>query len=143
MIKGQITYHDDPSTIDVPVDLSDPGSPVVETMFPAIRLNGTVKPILILANSCQDAIEGIQTAVFEGTYRSQDAALSAIQGEFRALVFDQGEPSGSSGDITGDEFSIQLVRRALQRVYPRRLHRGRQHPGNGLIRTDRPAGVGA
>jgi hypothetical protein len=109
VIKGQITYHDDPSTINVPVDPDNPGGATVETPFPEIRLRGTIQPILILANSCQDAIEGLRTAIFEGKYRSQDTALSAVQGEFRAQVFDQGEPSGSVGEFTGDEFSIQLL----------------------------------
>jgi hypothetical protein len=99
VIKGEITYHDDPSTI---FGVLDP--------FPEVRLHGTVKPLVILANSCQDAVEGLQTALFEGTYQSQDTTLYTVPpGTFRALVYDQGEPSGSTENFTGDEFSIQLT----------------------------------
>src|SRR5829696_3307263 len=104
VIKGEITYHDDPSTI---FGLPNP-------LVPEVRLHGTVTPIGILANSCQDAVEGLQTALFEVNYRSQDTTLDPLDplgnpGTFRVQVFDQGEPSGTVGDITGDEFSIQLL----------------------------------
>jgi hypothetical protein len=111
VIKGEITYHDDPSEVDVPVDPEDPDSPVVRTPFPEIRLHGTVEPLIIEGvDSCELAVEGLPSALFTGTYRSQDTTLSALNpGNFRALVFDQGEPSGSTENFTGDEFSIHLV----------------------------------
>jgi hypothetical protein len=44
------------------------------------------------------------------TYRSQDVALSAMPpGRFNVLVFDQGEPGSSQGEITGDGFVIELT----------------------------------
>ena len=61
------------------------------------------------ATSCQAVVEA-PAAQFEGTYRSQDttSALSAAPGRFTVLVDDQGEPSRSGGDFTGDRFSIEL-----------------------------------
>jgi hypothetical protein len=104
VIKGEITYHDSPSTVNF---LG------VDTPYPEIRLHGTVKPIVILSvESCEAAegelFAGIPAAEFEGTYRSQDSTLSALQGEFTVLVGDQGEPGHPRGDFTGDLFSIEL-----------------------------------
>ena len=119
VIKGQITYHDDPSQVNV---VGLPGL----TDFPEIRLHGTVKPIIFLGvTECGEAVEklfggepvpgeppefeGIPAALFEGTYRSQDTTLSALPpGEFTVLVGDQGEPARPGGDFTGDLFSIEL-----------------------------------
>jgi hypothetical protein len=111
VIKGEITYHDDPSIIDVPVVEDDPTGPVGLTPFGEIRLHGTVEPFVVFGvDSCELAMEGLQTALFRGTYRSQDTTLSALNpGKFRVEVFDQGEPSASVGETTGDEFSIQLL----------------------------------
>ena len=111
VITGEITYHDNGvSTIDVPVDPDVPDGPVVPTDFPEIRLHGTVEPLIVPnVPSCADAVEGIQTALFEGTYRPQEKALRSQQGEFVVQVFDQGEPGSSQDEITGDSFSIQLI----------------------------------
>jgi len=111
VIKGEITYHDDPSKVYVPVDPDDPLSSVVLIPFKEIRLHGTVEPLIILGvDSCEMAVEGLSTALFTGTYRSQDTTLSLLPpANFRVLVFDQGEPSGSTENFTGDEFSIQLL----------------------------------
>src|SRR5215213_6398699 len=110
VITGEIDYHDDPSTIDVPVDPNVPDGPVVTTVFPEIDLHGTVEP-LIVSNvaSCEEAVEGLPAALFEGTYRPQDRTLRNLRGEFVVQVFDQGEPGTSQGDITGDSFSIELI----------------------------------
>jgi len=111
VIKGEITYHDDPSIIDVPVVPDDPNGPVGLTPFGEVRLHGIVEPFTIDGvDSCELAVEGIQTALFRGTYRSQDTTLSALNpGDFRVEVHDRGEPSFSVGETTGDEFSIQLL----------------------------------
>jgi hypothetical protein len=111
VIRGEITYHDSGvSTIDVPVNPSVPDGPVVPTDFPEIRLRGTVEPLIVPnVPSCADAVEGLQTALFEGTYRPQEKTLRSQQGEFVVQVFDQGEPGGSQEEITGDSFSIQLI----------------------------------
>jgi hypothetical protein len=124
VIKGQITYHDDPSQVTL----------VGETMptdFPEIRLHGTVKPIVFLGvTECGEAVEklfggdpppdappafeGIPTALFEGTYRPQDndvvlpPLVTDPEGEFTVLVGDQGEPARPGGEFTGDLFSIDL-----------------------------------
>jgi len=112
VIKGQITYHDNASTVG-------------ELDFPELRIHGTVKPIYILnVYGCGEAVdelfgddpgagspfEGIPTALFEGTYRSQDTTLSSAlpPGEFSVLVGDQGEPARPGGEFTGDLFSIDL-----------------------------------
>jgi hypothetical protein len=101
VIKGEITYHDDPSKI---FGLPNP-------LIPEVRLHGTVKPLIINGvDSCKLAIEGMSSALFTGTYRSQDPTLyTSPPGTFRVQVFDQGEPGGSPEDFTGDEFSIQLL----------------------------------
>ena len=82
VITGEIDYHDDPSIIDVPVHRDDPDSPVLTTVFPEIDLHGTVEP-LIIANvaSCQDAVEGLPAALFEGTFRPQEKTLRNLRGE--------------------------------------------------------------
>ena len=83
VIKGQITYHDDPS--------SHRGRR--RSDFPEIRIHGTVKPIVFLGvTDCGQAVEelfgdpeapppfeGIPTALFEGTYRSQDTTVSSAR----------------------------------------------------------------
>ncbi len=111
VITGEVTYHDQGvSTIDVPLDADVPDSPVVPTDFPEIRLHGKVEPLIVPnVPSCADAVKGIQTALFEGTYRPQEKTLRSQQGEFVIQVFDQGEPGGSQAEITGDSFSIELI----------------------------------
>ena len=117
VIKGQITYHDDPSQVTLLGETSP-------TDFPEIRLHGTVKPITFLAVAdCGEAVEqlfgdpaegspfeGIPTAMFEGTYRSQDTTVTSVlpPGEFVVQVGDQGEPARPGGEFTGDLFSIEL-----------------------------------
>jgi hypothetical protein len=112
VIKGQITYHDNASTVG-------------GIGFPEIRIHGIVEPIVILnVSKCGEAVEelfgydpsvgspfeGIPTALFEGTYRSQDTTVGNVlpPGEFSVLVGDQGEPARPGGDFTGDLFSIEL-----------------------------------
>jgi hypothetical protein len=103
VITGAVTYHDDPSSIT----LEDGLEP---TVFPEIRLHGIVEPLIVPnVGSCEDAVEGLPAALFEGTYRPQDRTLRSQQGEFVVQVFDQGEPGSSQGEITGDSFSIQLI----------------------------------
>jgi hypothetical protein len=117
VIRGQITYHDDPSKVTLLGENS-------LTDFPEIRLHGTVKPITFLAVAdCGEAVdelfglpaegspfEGIPTAMFEGSYRSQDTTLTSVlpPGEFVVQVGDQGEPARPGGEFTGDLFSIEL-----------------------------------
>jgi len=99
MIKGTITYHDNPSTL-----------------FPkGIRIQGTVDPFFLEGvTTCDDAavyagVEGIPVARFEGNYRSQDSTLANVKsGRFQVDVFDQGEP-GSPAFFDGDQFSILLT----------------------------------
>jgi|SRR5215204_6393268 hypothetical protein len=117
-IKGQITYHDDPSTINVPVNPLLPLGDVVETDFPEIQIHGTVDTVLVdadgdpetegvvEADTCEQLVDA-PVAQFEGTYRSQDTTRPG-SGKFNVLVFDQGEPSRTVGDFTGDGFSIEL-----------------------------------
>jgi hypothetical protein len=112
VIKGEITYHDTgTSTILVPIDPEVPGGPTVETDFPEIRIHGVVDPIFVTAPECETAAEiFFDGARFEGTYRSQETALSGVPGRFNVLVFDQGEP-GRTNDpvfVTGDGFAIDL-----------------------------------
>ncbi len=110
VITGEIAYHDDPSTIDVPVDPDVPDGPAVPTVFPEIDLHGTVEPLIVPnVPSCEEAVEGLPAALFEGTYRPQDRSLRNLRGEFVVQVFDQGEPGTSQAEITGDSFSIQLI----------------------------------
>jgi len=121
VIKGQITYHDEPSK----VTLADTTVPI---QFPEVRIHGTVNPIIFLGvTECGTAVEnlfggeplpvgtppefeGIPTAMFEGTYRSQDSTVGSAlpPGEFVVLVGDQGEPARPGGEFTGDLFSIDL-----------------------------------
>jgi hypothetical protein len=104
MISGQLTYHDSaPSSIVLVV-----GAP--PTQFPEIRLHGVVDPFFVNnVSTCQAAADAVpNTALFRGTYQSQDSTLSALHGRFTVQVFDQGEPGRSSGDFTGDSFSIGL-----------------------------------
>ena len=116
-IKGQITYHDDPSKIT----LAGTNLPL---KFPEIRINGDVDKILVevpgtdnpatdifdpvfeTANNCQEVLDS-QAAHFQGTYRSQDTTRPG-QGRFNVLVIDNGEPSASVGLFDGDGFSIDL-----------------------------------
>jgi hypothetical protein len=103
VITGEIDYHDSPSSIVLGDDLEP-------TLFPEIRLHGTVEP-LIVSNvpSCEEAVEGLPAALFEGTYRPQERTLRSQRGEFVVEVFDQGEPGSSQAEITGDSFSIELI----------------------------------
>ena len=117
VIKGEITYHDDPSIVD--------GLPYSQ----GVRIHGTVKPIVFLdVVECGDAVdelfggdptvgspfEGIPTAEFEGTYRPQDSDVQLPpletdpNGTFTVLVGDQGEPARPGGEFDGDLFSIEL-----------------------------------
>ena len=98
-IKGHLTYRDDPSVID-------------GVEFPAIRLHGTVDALPPGSGftSCAEAAaayEGLPAVLFEGTYRSRGDTVPP--GRFTVLVFDQGEPGHSVGDITGDSFAIELI----------------------------------
>ena len=103
VITGEITYHDSPSSIILEGDLEP-------TLFPEIRLHGTVEPLIVPnVPSCEEAVEGLPAALFEGTYRPQVKALRSQQGEFVVQVFDQGEPGSSREEITGDSFSIELI----------------------------------
>ena len=103
VIRGEITYHDDPSSITLEGDLTP-------TLFPKIRLHGTVEPLVVPnVPSCEEAVEGLPAALFEGRYRPQDKAIRSQQGEFVVQVFDQGEPGSSQEEITGDSFSIELI----------------------------------
>ena len=103
VITGEIDYHDDPSSIVLEGDLEP-------TVFPEIRLHGTVEPLIVPnVPSCEEAVEGLPAALFEGTYRPQDKALRSLRGEFVVQVFDQGEPGTSQAEITGDSFSIELI----------------------------------
>ena len=103
VIRGEITYHDSPSSITLEGDLTP-------TAFPEIRLHGTVEPLIVpRVASCEEAVEGLPAALFEGTYRPQDRKLRALRGEFVIQVFDQGEPGSSREEITGDSFSIELI----------------------------------
>jgi hypothetical protein len=103
VITGEIDYHDSPSSIILEGDLEP-------TLFPEIKLHGTVEPLIVPnVPSCEDAVEGLPAALFEGTYRPQDRALRNLRGEFVVQVFDQGEPGSSQAEITGDSFSIELI----------------------------------
>ena len=103
VITGEITYHDSPSSITLEGNLSP-------TVFPEIRLHGTVEPIIVPnVPSCEDGVEGLPAALFEGTYRPQEKTLRSQPGEFVVQVFDEGEPGTSQGEITGDSFSIELL----------------------------------
>jgi hypothetical protein len=101
VIKGEITYH-------------DTGTSKVEGLdFPEIRLHGVVDPIIVTAPDCEAAVGSAFSdgAVFDGTYRSQETALSAVPGgRFSVLVFDQGEPGRTKDAFeTGDGFAIDLT----------------------------------
>src|SRR5215213_896535 len=103
VITGEIDYHDSPSSITLEGDLQP-------TLFPEIGLHGTVEPLIVPnVPSCEEAVEGLPAALFEGTYRPQDRALRKLVGEFVVQVFDQGEPGSSQAEITGDSFSIELI----------------------------------
>jgi hypothetical protein len=103
VITGEIDYHDDPSSIYLDGALEP-------TLFPEIDLHGVVEPLIVPnVPSCEEAVEGLSAALFEGTYRPQDKTLRKLQGEFVVQVFDQGEPGTSQGEITGDSFSIELI----------------------------------
>jgi hypothetical protein len=97
MISGEITYHDSAS------------STIGVQTFPEIRLHGVVDPMFIDVSTCEAAAQAFPgSALFKGTYQSQDSTLSALQGRFTVQVFDQGEPGRSTTDFTGDGFSIDL-----------------------------------
>jgi hypothetical protein len=69
-----------------------------------------VEPLVVSnVGSCEDAVEGLPAALFEGIYRPQDRTLRNLRGEFVVQVFDQGEPGTSQAEITGDSFSIELI----------------------------------
>ena len=110
-VKGEIDYHDSSTKVSA-------GG----VLFPGLRLHGTVQNILVdddldpltkavPANTCEEIAES-RWAQFQGSYRSQQKSLlSATQGKFTVLVFDQGEPGATDQEdptITGDGFSINL-----------------------------------
>src|ERR671912_2816644 len=69
VITGEITYHDDPSSIYLDGALEP-------TLFPEIDLHGVVEPLIVPnVPSCEEAVEGLSAALFEGTYRPQDKTL--------------------------------------------------------------------
>src|SRR5215217_313607 len=75
VITGEIDYHDNPSSIVLEGDLEP-------TVFPEIRLHGTVEPLIVPnVPSCEEAAEGLPAALFEGTYRPQEKALRSLRGE--------------------------------------------------------------
>ena len=109
VIRGTITYHDDPSTL-----------------FPkGIKFNGDIDPFFIEGIeippdvegpvTCANADvltgnEGIPVAQFDGDYRSQDTTIPVPTepGRFSVTVLDMGEP-GSPATFDGDQFSIVLT----------------------------------
>jgi hypothetical protein len=100
VIRGTITYHDDPSP--------NPGA------IQGIKLNGTVDPILLEETKCEDLttlpeFDRNKLAAFRGVYRSQDTTIPATkrQGRFEIVVWDEGEPSRQFSD--GDYFDIHLL----------------------------------
>jgi hypothetical protein len=99
VIKGEITYHDTASIVE--------GVP-----FGEIRLHGVVDPVTLTAADCETAAQlYLDTALFDGTYRSQDPSLlSAVPGRFRVIAFDQGEPGRTTDPLfaAGDGFAIEL-----------------------------------
>ena len=121
VIRGQITYHDDPSKVNLVGEIG-------LTDFPEIRIHGTVEPIVFLeVTDCGEAVdelfgdvegppefEGIPAALFEGKYRPQDndvelpPLVTDPEGDFTVLVGDQGEPARPGGGFDGDLFSIEL-----------------------------------
>jgi hypothetical protein len=69
-----------------------------------------VEPLIVPnVRSCEEAVEGMPAALFEGTYRPQARALRSLGASSSVHVFDQGEPGSSQGEITGDSFSIELI----------------------------------
>jgi len=59
VIRGEITYHDSPSSITLEGD-------VEPTLFPEIRLHGIVEPLIVPnVPSCEEAVEGLPAAIFE------------------------------------------------------------------------------
>ena len=115
-VKGQITYHDDPSKIAL-------ADSTVLTPFPEIRLHGDVTNVLVQvgddnpatpvfdppfapAKTCQEVVHA-QAASFRGSYQSQDKTRPG-KGTFNVLVIDNGEPSFKAGIFDGDGFSIDL-----------------------------------
>ena len=70
VIKGEITYHDDPSTVvgRVPGDQA-PRHRGAHLFMSRVRLRA------VTCRRVRGAVEGIPTAQFEGTYRSQDTTL--------------------------------------------------------------------
>jgi hypothetical protein len=101
VIKGQITYH-------------DTGTSVIEGLpFGEVRIHGVVDPLIFTAPDCEAAaLDFLDMAQFDGTYRSQDTSLtSAEPGRFHVLVFDQGEPGRTKDPVfvTGDGFAIELT----------------------------------
>jgi hypothetical protein len=121
-IKGEMTYRDDPSEVEVPVV----GGGTVLTPFPEIRLHGTVDKVLLLeeplpvtpddpvntkpATSCPEVAQA-PGALFQGSYRSQDTTLlgSGTQpSRFTVQVLDMGEASARAKSFNGDMFVIEL-----------------------------------
>ncbi len=100
LIRGEITYHDSPSTIG-------------GVEFPAIRLHGTVEPLIVAdVPTCKQAVEmiGVSRRPCSRAPTGPRTGRSVLwAGEFIVQVFDQGEPGSPQGEFTGDEFSIELI----------------------------------
>jgi hypothetical protein len=109
VVRGQLSYHDHgPSTI------FDEAGLLIGT-FSEVALHGTLDPIITSATTCEaNDVSAVfsGTAQFVGRYTPQtlDPTIPnrVERGTFNVLVFDQGEPGRSQGDITGDGFSIEL-----------------------------------
>ena len=81
-------------------------------LSPEIRLHGTVKPLIVPERTpCEEAVEGLPAAQFEGTYWPQDKALPVCRWIRRPGVRPD-ESRSSPEEITGHSFSIELIRGA-------------------------------
>jgi hypothetical protein len=100
--RAVITYHDDPNSITL-------AGEVEPTLFPEIRLHGTVEPLVVpnvpRARKRSRAADGLVRRHLPAS----GEALRSLKGEFVVQVFDQGEPGSSREEITGDSFSIELI----------------------------------
>ena len=101
VVRGQLQYRDPaPSTITLDG---------VTRSFAGVVLHGVVAAATTGASSCAAiAATGLPVAQFTGTYRPQGPGAGE-PGRFEVLVFDQGEPGGTRGEITGDAFAIALT----------------------------------
>lgn len=101
VVRGQLEYRDPaPSTITLDG---------VTRSFAGVVLHGTVDASAEGESSCAGAGGvGLPVAQFGGTYRPQGPGARE-PGRFRILVFGQGEPGRTRGEITGDAFAIELT----------------------------------